>query len=113
MESLASGNGCSSFLLLNSRSDFNSALHVLISRSSCLYDSEISSHLCLMSTVTVVVSGVPRDGSRVHTHDHDGSEALDESHDLILCVMTQGLLGKNRPPPPPSILSLGESSYPP
>ncbi|GKF37831.1 hypothetical protein Tco_0114589, partial [Tanacetum coccineum] len=27
----------------------------------------------------VTVSGVPGDGSRVHTHDHDGSEALDES----------------------------------
>ncbi|GJV14143.1 hypothetical protein Tco_1359466 [Tanacetum coccineum] len=29
----------------------------------------------------VVASGVPGDGSRMHTHDHDGSEAPDESPD--------------------------------
>ncbi|GJW16636.1 putative reverse transcriptase domain-containing protein [Tanacetum coccineum] len=33
---------------------------------------------------TVAVSEVPGDGSRVHTHDHDGSEAPDESLDSIL-----------------------------
>ncbi|GKF35583.1 hypothetical protein Tco_0112341, partial [Tanacetum coccineum] len=27
----------------------------------------------------VAVSGVPGDGSRMHTHDHDGSEAPDGS----------------------------------
>ncbi|GKE82156.1 hypothetical protein Tco_1552156, partial [Tanacetum coccineum] len=58
------------------------------------------------------VSGVPGDGSRVHTHDHDGSEAPDESPDSILSSEPKPL-GKHRPPPPPSILSLGESSYPP
>ncbi|GKG46220.1 hypothetical protein Tco_0501066, partial [Tanacetum coccineum] len=29
----------------------------------------------------IAVSGVPGDGSRVHTHDHDGFEAPDESPD--------------------------------
>ncbi|GJX19891.1 hypothetical protein Tco_0222568 [Tanacetum coccineum] len=33
---------------------------------------------------TVVVPGVPGYGSHVHTHDHDGSEAPDESPDSIL-----------------------------
>ncbi|GJR02413.1 hypothetical protein Tco_0525397 [Tanacetum coccineum] len=60
----------------------------------------------------VAVSGVPRDGSRVHTHDHDGSEAPDESIDIILSSEPKPL-GKHMPPPPPSILSLRESSYPP
>ncbi|GJX98726.1 hypothetical protein Tco_0355745 [Tanacetum coccineum] len=65
-----------------------------------------------VSTISVAVSGVPRDGSRVHIHDHDGSEALDGSPDLILSSEPKPL-GKHRPPPPPSILSPGESSYPP
>ncbi|GJT96597.1 hypothetical protein Tco_1092115 [Tanacetum coccineum] len=60
----------------------------------------------------VAVSGVPGDGSRVHTHDHDGSEAPDESPDSILSSEPKPLR-KHRPPPPPSILSPGESSYPP
>ncbi|GKF14460.1 hypothetical protein Tco_0055922 [Tanacetum coccineum] len=34
--------------------------------------------------VAVAVSGVPGDGSRVHTHDHDVSEAPDESPDSII-----------------------------
>ncbi|GJZ85414.1 hypothetical protein Tco_0650753 [Tanacetum coccineum] len=59
----------------------------------------------------VAVSGVPEDGSRVHTHDYDRSEAPDESHDSILSNDPKPL-GKHRPPPPPSILSPGESSYP-
>ncbi|GJX09209.1 hypothetical protein Tco_0199068 [Tanacetum coccineum] len=62
--------------------------------------------------VTVAMSGVLGDGSRVHTHDHDRSEAPDESLDLILSSEPKPL-GKHRPPPPPSILSPGESSYPP
>ncbi|GJW25244.1 hypothetical protein Tco_0039055 [Tanacetum coccineum] len=73
---------------------------------------------CLMSlmtqrvyTIFVAVSGVPEDGSRVHTHDHDGSEAPEESLDLILLSKPKSL-GKHRPPPPSSILSPGESSYP-
>ncbi|GKF56063.1 hypothetical protein Tco_0166403, partial [Tanacetum coccineum] len=57
------------------------------------------------------VSGVPGDRSRVHTHDHDRSEAPDESPDLILSSEPKPL-GKHRPLPPPSILSPRESSYP-
>ncbi|GKD83398.1 hypothetical protein Tco_1350237, partial [Tanacetum coccineum] len=60
----------------------------------------------------VAVSGVHRDGSHVHTHDHDGSEAPDESPDLILSSEPKPL-GKHMPPPPPSILSPRETSYPP
>ncbi|GJS11272.1 hypothetical protein Tco_0368068 [Tanacetum coccineum] len=65
-----------------------------------------------VSTISVAVSGVPGDGSRVHTHDHGGSEAPDESPDSILSSEPKPL-GKHRPPPPPSILSPRESSYPP
>ncbi|GJZ21126.1 hypothetical protein Tco_0558165 [Tanacetum coccineum] len=65
-----------------------------------------------VSTISVAVSGVPGDGSRVHTHDHDGSEAPNESPDSILSSEPKPL-EKHRPPPPPSILSPGESSYPP
>ncbi|GJZ80492.1 hypothetical protein Tco_0645486 [Tanacetum coccineum] len=43
---------------------------------------------------SVAVSGVPGDGSRVHTHDHDGSEAPDESPDSILSSEPKPL-GKN------------------
>ncbi|GKG42762.1 hypothetical protein Tco_0477060, partial [Tanacetum coccineum] len=60
----------------------------------------------------VAVSGVPGNGSRVHTHDQDGSEALDESPDSILSSKPKPL-EKHRHPSPPSILCLGESSYPP
>ncbi|GKG02352.1 hypothetical protein Tco_0309988 [Tanacetum coccineum] len=75
-------------------------------------DSESLYHLCLTSTITVALSGVPEDGSHVHTHDHDGSEAPDELSDSILSSEPKPL-GKHRPPPPPSILSPRESSYPP
>ncbi|GKF23714.1 hypothetical protein Tco_0076036 [Tanacetum coccineum] len=51
-------------------------------------------------------------GSRMHTHDHGGSEAPDGSPDSILSSEPKPL-GKHRPPPPPSILSPGGSSYPP
>ncbi|GJX79997.1 hypothetical protein Tco_0328146 [Tanacetum coccineum] len=64
-----------------------------------------------VSTISVAVSDKPGDGSRVHTHDHDGSAAPDESPDSILSSELKPL-GKHRPPPPPSILSPGESSYP-
>ncbi|GKE89528.1 hypothetical protein Tco_1567003 [Tanacetum coccineum] len=37
-----------------------------------------------VSTISVAVSGVLGDGSRVHIHDHDGSEAPNESPDSIL-----------------------------
>ncbi|GKG09070.1 hypothetical protein Tco_0334902 [Tanacetum coccineum] len=73
-------------------------------------DSESLYHLCLMPKVTVDVFDVPRNRSRVHTHDHDRSEAPDESPNSILFSEPKPL-GKHRPPPPPSILSPGESSY--
>ncbi|GJS53602.1 hypothetical protein Tco_0626964 [Tanacetum coccineum] len=60
----------------------------------------------------VAVSDVPRYGSHVHTHDHGGSEAPDGSPDSILSSEPKPL-EKHKPPPPPSILSPGESSYPP
>ncbi|GKF31033.1 hypothetical protein Tco_0100831, partial [Tanacetum coccineum] len=47
-------------------------------------DLESLYHLCLTSMITVAVSDEPRDGSRMHTHDHDRSEAPDESPDSIL-----------------------------
>ncbi|GKF13537.1 hypothetical protein Tco_0054999, partial [Tanacetum coccineum] len=59
----------------------------------------------------VAVSDVPGGGSHVHTHDHDGSEAPDESPDSTLSSEPKPLR-KYRLPPPPSILSPGESSYP-
>ncbi|GKG53195.1 hypothetical protein Tco_0552463, partial [Tanacetum coccineum] len=40
--------------------------------------------MCLTPTIIVAVFGVPGDGSRMHTHDHDGSEAPDKSPDSIL-----------------------------
>ncbi|GKD66686.1 hypothetical protein Tco_1308794 [Tanacetum coccineum] len=61
---------------------------------------------------TVVVSDVPGDGSRVHTHDHGGSKAPDGSPDSILSSEPKPL-EKHKPPPPPSIMSPGEPSYPP
>ncbi|GJR69383.1 hypothetical protein Tco_0015448 [Tanacetum coccineum] len=64
------------------------------------------------STLYRAVSGVPGDRSRMHTHDYDGSEALDESPDSILSSDPKPL-EKHRPPPLPSILSPRESSYPP
>ncbi|GJZ18955.1 hypothetical protein Tco_0555545 [Tanacetum coccineum] len=64
------------------------------------------------SNPTVAVSDDPEDGSRVHTHNHDGSEAPDESPDSIISSEPKPLR-KHRPPPPPSILSPGESSYTP
>ncbi|GKE50093.1 hypothetical protein Tco_1481351, partial [Tanacetum coccineum] len=60
----------------------------------------------------VVASDVPGYGSRVHTHDHGGSETPDRSPDSILLSEPKPF-GKHRPPPPQSILSPGESSYPP
>ncbi|GKG51354.1 hypothetical protein Tco_0541738, partial [Tanacetum coccineum] len=57
------------------------------------------------------VSGVPRDGSCVDTHDHNGSEAPDKSPNSILSSEPKPL-GKHRPPLPPSIPSPRESSYP-
>ncbi|GJW29262.1 hypothetical protein Tco_0046137 [Tanacetum coccineum] len=73
---------------------------------------ESSLWVLVCSPAAVAVSGVPGDGSRVHTHDHDGSEALDEFPDSILLSEPKPL-EKHRPPPPPSILSPRELSYPP
>ncbi|GJR08369.1 hypothetical protein Tco_0791021 [Tanacetum coccineum] len=75
-------------------------------------DSESLYHLVLTPMATVAMSGVHGDGSCVHTHDHDVSEAPDESPDSILSSEPNPL-GKHRPPPPPSIPSPRESSYPP
>ncbi|GKA07984.1 hypothetical protein Tco_0687315, partial [Tanacetum coccineum] len=92
-------------------------LAVLATRSAC----RPSLALCLSShgeslpsvpdAYAVAVSDVPGDGSRVHTHDHGRSEAPDGSPDSILYSESKPL-GKHRPPPSPSILSPGESSYP-
>ncbi|GJX00577.1 hypothetical protein Tco_0184490 [Tanacetum coccineum] len=60
----------------------------------------------------VAVLDVPGYGSCVHTHDHGRSEAHDEPLDSILSSEPKPL-GKYRPPHPQSILSPGESSYPP
>ncbi|GKC29676.1 hypothetical protein Tco_1036970, partial [Tanacetum coccineum] len=59
----------------------------------------------------VAASSMPGDGSRMHTHDHDRSEAPVESPESILLSEPKPL-EKHRPPTPPSILSPGESSYP-
>ncbi|GKB69716.1 hypothetical protein Tco_0931128 [Tanacetum coccineum] len=64
-----------------------------------------------VSAISVVVPDVPGYGSRVHTHDHDGSKAPDGSPDSILSSEPKPLR-KHRPPPPQPILSPGESSYP-
>ncbi|GKE55411.1 hypothetical protein Tco_1494596 [Tanacetum coccineum] len=63
-------------------------------------------------SAAVVMPDVPGGGSRMHTHDHNGSEAPDGSSDSILSSEPKPLR-KHRPPPPPSILSPRESSYPP
>ncbi|GKF13097.1 hypothetical protein Tco_0051023, partial [Tanacetum coccineum] len=60
----------------------------------------------------VAVPDVPGYESRVHTHDHDGSESPDGLPDSILSSEPKPL-GKHRPSRPPSILSPRESSYPP
>ncbi|GKB93359.1 hypothetical protein Tco_0979496, partial [Tanacetum coccineum] len=59
----------------------------------------------------VAMPDVPGYGSRVHTHDHGGSEAPDEPPNSILSSESKPL-GKHRPPHPQSILSSRESSYP-
>ncbi|GJR13981.1 hypothetical protein Tco_1396893 [Tanacetum coccineum] len=76
------------------------------------HHSEHLYHLLLGPTVIIVVPDEPGYGSHVHTHDHGGSEAPDGSPDSILSSEPKPL-EKHRTPPLPSILSLGESSYPP
>ncbi|GJY25930.1 retrovirus-related pol polyprotein from transposon TNT 1-94 [Tanacetum coccineum] len=74
----------------------------------------ILSHVALvvLFNIAVAMHDVPGYESRVHTHDHDRFEAPDRSPDSILSSEPKPL-GKHRPPPPQSILSPGESSYPP
>ncbi|GKF13029.1 hypothetical protein Tco_0050955 [Tanacetum coccineum] len=60
----------------------------------------------------VVVSDVPESGTRVHTPAHGGSEAHNELPDSTLPNEPKPL-GKHRPPPPQSVLSPNELSYPP
>ncbi|GKF36194.1 hypothetical protein Tco_0112952, partial [Tanacetum coccineum] len=91
-------------------------LAVLATRSACRPSlaSCLSSHGESLPSVpdayAIVVSDVPRDGSRVHTHDHGGSEAPDGSPDSILSSEPKPL-GNHIPPLPPSILSRGESTH--
>ncbi|GJZ90051.1 hypothetical protein Tco_0661978 [Tanacetum coccineum] len=61
----------------------------------------------LLLLMCVDVHDVLGYGSRVHTHDHDGSEAPDGSPDSILSSEPKPLR-KHRPPPPQPILSHGE-----
>ncbi|GKE99225.1 hypothetical protein Tco_0022576 [Tanacetum coccineum] len=96
----------------------STTLDVLTTRPAC--HSSLAS--CLSSlgeslpsvpdAFAVVVPDMPGYGSRMHTHDHSGSEAPDGSHDSILSSEPKPLR-KHKPPPLQSILSLGESSYPP
>ncbi|GJS01060.1 hypothetical protein Tco_0317568 [Tanacetum coccineum] len=72
---------------------------ILVILNPSLFESWLSSSpsaaLVVQSPVlttqpaSVAVSGVPGDRSHVHTHDHDGSKALDESPDLILSSEAQ------------------------
>ncbi|GKD65022.1 hypothetical protein Tco_1307130 [Tanacetum coccineum] len=80
------------------------------SLTSCL-SSHGESLPSMPDAYAIAVSDMLRYGSRVHTHDHSGSEAPDGSPDSILSSEPKPL-GKHKPPPPPSILSPGESSYP-
>ncbi|GKF36373.1 hypothetical protein Tco_0113131, partial [Tanacetum coccineum] len=94
------------------------ALDVLATRPAC--HLSLASCLSLLEeslpyvpdAYVVAVSDVPGYGSRVYTHDHGGSESSDGSPDSILLSETKPL-EKHKPPPPPSILSPGDSSYPP
>nr|GEV24406.1 hypothetical protein [Tanacetum cinerariifolium] len=63
-------------------------------------------------SATVAVSGVSEVGTPVHTLTHEGSEAHGVLSGLTLPNEPKPL-GQHRPPPPRSILSPGESSYPP
>ncbi|GKE27868.1 hypothetical protein Tco_1443252, partial [Tanacetum coccineum] len=92
------------------------ALDVLTTRHAC--HSSLASCLSSLGESlpsmpdAYAVPDVPGYGSRMHTHDHGGSEAPDRLPDSILSSEPKPL-GKHMPPPPQSILSLRESSYPP
>ncbi|GJZ56985.1 hypothetical protein Tco_0612479 [Tanacetum coccineum] len=103
--------------LQHKRQNLSAVLAVLATRSACRPSLALclSSHRESLPSVpdayAVAMSDVPEDGSRVHTPDHGGFKAPDGSPDSILSSEPKPL-GKHRPPPPPSILSPGESSYP-
>ncbi|GJW61647.1 hypothetical protein Tco_0110982 [Tanacetum coccineum] len=100
----------------------SAVLAVLATRSACRPSvaSCLSSHGESLPSMpnayeypaAVAMSDVPGDGSRVHTHDHGGSEAPDRSSDSFLSSKPKPL-GKHKPPPSPFIRSPRESSYPP
>ncbi|GKF37781.1 hypothetical protein Tco_0114539, partial [Tanacetum coccineum] len=85
----------------------SAALGVLATRPAChssliSYLSSLGEYLpSVPGAYAVAVPDVPGYGSRVHTHDHDGFEALDRSPDSILLSEPKPL-GKHRPLPPPS-----------
>ncbi|GKG24065.1 hypothetical protein Tco_0392101, partial [Tanacetum coccineum] len=69
--------------------------------------SLITRRISTICALSVVVPDVLGYGSRMHTHDHGGSEGHDEPLDIILSSDPKPL-GKYRPPPLQSIMSLGE-----
>ncbi|GKF12568.1 hypothetical protein Tco_0050494 [Tanacetum coccineum] len=91
---------------------------MLATRSACCPSlaSCLSSHgeslPSMFDAYALAVFDVPGDGSRVHTHDHSGSKALNGSPDSILSSEPKPLR-KHKPPPLPSILYPGDLSYPP
>nr|GFB04253.1 hypothetical protein [Tanacetum cinerariifolium] len=79
--------------------------------------SESGSHVTaavsgLVYSATVAVSGVSEAGTPVHTLANRGSEAHGVLSVLTLLIEPKPLK-QHRPHPPRSILSHGESSYPP
>ncbi|GJT60829.1 hypothetical protein Tco_1004362 [Tanacetum coccineum] len=86
-------------------------LHVPISHLKSLITRRSLPIWLNPSTVTVAVSNVPKSETRMHTPAHGGSEAHNELSDSILSSEPNPL-GKHRPPPPQSVLSPDELSYP-
>nr|GFB01833.1 hypothetical protein [Tanacetum cinerariifolium] len=66
----------------------------------------------ILYCATVVVPGVSEVGTPVHILAREGYEAHDVLSGLTLPIEPKPLR-QHRPPPPRSILSPGESSYPP
>ncbi|GJS04509.1 hypothetical protein Tco_0321017 [Tanacetum coccineum] len=79
----ASGPGCLA-LLCSSRCEQTTDLYVAHPPPHISDDSESLYYLVLAPMITVAMPSVPGDRSRVHTYDHDGSEAPDESLDSTL-----------------------------
>ncbi|GJY58515.1 hypothetical protein Tco_0458407 [Tanacetum coccineum] len=100
----------------------SAVLNVLTTRSAC----HLSLASCLLSLgesllsvpdayeypATIDVSDVHGAETRMHIPTHDGSEAQNEPPDSILSNEPKPL-GKHRPPPPQSVWSPDELSYPP